>query len=80
MEELATSGLKHKIDHAQPHTQLLSKLKHACISKDAYRKVGALVEHVVKVILFGCSVTVSEDMTNQAIHPPGMWDGHCSII
>jgi hypothetical protein len=26
--------------------------------KDAYRKVGALVEHVVKFLLCGCSVSL----------------------
>jgi hypothetical protein len=80
LEELATSGLKHKIDYIQSRTQPRSKIKHACISKDAYRKVGAHVEHVVKVILYGCSVTVGEDMAIRAIHPPSMWDGHCSIV
>jgi hypothetical protein len=80
LEELATFGLKHKIDYTQSRTQPRSELKYACISKDAYRKVGALVEHMVKVILCGCSVTVGEDMTIWAIHPPGAWDGHCSVV
>jgi hypothetical protein len=80
LEELATSSLKHKIDYTQSHTQLRSKLKHAYIPKDAYRKVGALVEHAVKVILCAYSVTVAEDMAIRAIQPPGVWDGHCSIV
>jgi hypothetical protein len=80
LEELATSDLKHKIDYTQSHTQPRSKLKHACISKDAHRKVGALVEHAVKVILCGCSVIVGEDMAIRAIHPPDAWDGHCSVV
>jgi hypothetical protein len=73
-------GLKHKIDYTQSRTQPRSKLKYARISNDAYRKVGALVEHAVKVILCGCSVIVGEDMAIQAIHPPGTWDGHCSVV
>jgi hypothetical protein len=80
LEELATSGLKHKIDYTQSRTQPRSKLKHACISKDDYQKVGALVEHAVKVILCGCSVTVGEDMAIWAIHPLGVWGGHCSVV
>jgi hypothetical protein len=80
LEELATSGLKHKIDCIKYRTQPRSKLKHACISKDDYQKVRALVEHAVKVILCGCSVTVDEDLAIQAIHPPGAWDGHSSVV
>jgi hypothetical protein len=80
LEELATSGLKHKIDYTQSHTQPRSKLKYACISKDAYQKVGALIEHAVNVLLYGCSVLVGEDMAIQAIHPPCTWDGHCSVV
>jgi hypothetical protein len=30
--------------------------------------------------LCGCSVTVGEDMAIQAIHPPGVWDNHYSIV
>jgi hypothetical protein len=52
----------------------------AFISKDYYQKVGALVEHVVKVLLCGCSVPVGEDMIIRAIHPPCAWDGHCSVV
>jgi hypothetical protein len=48
--------------------------------KDAYRKVGALIEHEVKVILCGCSITVGEDMAIRAIHPPGAWDNHCCVV
>jgi hypothetical protein len=62
MEELATSDLKYKINYTQPHTQPWSKHKYACISKDAYRKVGALVEYAVKVLLCGFSVLIGEDM------------------
>jgi hypothetical protein len=51
LEELATSDLKYKIDYTQSRTQPQSKLRQACISKDAYRKVGALVEHAAKVLL-----------------------------
>jgi hypothetical protein len=80
LEELATSGLKQKIDYTQSRTQPQSKLKHACISMDAYQKVGSHVEHAVKVILCDCSVTVGEDMTIRAIQPPGVWDGHCSLV
>jgi hypothetical protein len=80
LEELATYGMKHKIDYTQSHTQPRSKLKHACISKDAYQKVWALVGHVVKVILCGCSVTVGEDMAIRVIHPPGTWDSRCSVV
>jgi hypothetical protein len=40
LEELASYSLKHKIDYTQSHTQSRSKLKHGCISEDAYRKVG----------------------------------------
>jgi hypothetical protein len=80
LEELATFGLKHKIDYTQSRTQSRSKLKHVCTSKDAYRKVGALIEHAVNVILYGCSVTVGEDMAIQAIYPSGVWDNHCSVV
>jgi hypothetical protein len=80
LEELATSDLKHKIDNTQSRTQPWRKLKYACISKDAYRKVGILVEHTVKVLLCGCSVPVGEDMTNRTIHPSYVWDGHCSVV
>jgi hypothetical protein len=80
LEELASSDLKHKIDYTQYHTQPRSKLKHACIWKDAYRKVGALVEHMVKVLLCGCSVPVGKNMAIQAIHPPCACDGHCSVV
>jgi hypothetical protein len=52
----------------------------AFISKDYYQKVGALVEHAVKVLLCGCSVPVGEDMVIRAIHPPYAWDGHCSVV
>jgi hypothetical protein len=75
-----TSILKHKIDNTQSCTQPRSKLKHAGISKDAYQKEGALVEHVVKVLLYSCSVPVGEDMAIRAIHPPFAWDGHFSIV
>jgi hypothetical protein len=34
----------------------------------------------VKIILCGCLVIVGEDMTIRAIHPPGVWDGHCSVV
>jgi hypothetical protein len=64
----------------QSRTQPWIKLKHACISKDAYRKVGALIEHAVKVILCGCSVTVGEDMAIRAIHSPSARDSHCSVV
>jgi hypothetical protein len=43
-------------------------------------KWGALVEHAMKVILCGFSVTVGENMAIRTIHPPGMWDNHCSIV
>jgi hypothetical protein len=61
-------------------THSLTLNREACISKDAYRKVGPLVEHAVKVILCGCSVTVGGDMAIQAIHPPGAWNSLCSIV
>jgi hypothetical protein len=80
LEELATSGLNHKIDYTQSHTQPRSKLKHACISNDAYQKVWTLVEHTVKVLLCGCSVPIGEDMTIQTIHPPYAWDDRCSVV
>jgi hypothetical protein len=80
LEKLTTSDLKDKIDYTQSRTQSRSKLKHACIWKDAYQKVGALVEYAVKVLLCGCSVPVGEDMTIRAIHPPYAWDGQCSIV
>jgi hypothetical protein len=80
LEELATFGLKYKIDYTRSRTQPRSKLKHACISKDAYQKVGALIEHAVKVILCSCSVIVGEDMAIRAIHPPSAWDSHCSVV
>jgi hypothetical protein len=66
LKELATFGLKHKIDYTQSRTQPRSKLKHACISKDDYQKVGALVEHAVKVILCGCLVTVDDDIVKSS--------------
>jgi hypothetical protein len=77
---MATFGFKHEIDYTQSHTQPRSKLKHACISKDAYRKVEALIEHEVKLLLCGCSVPVDEDMPIRAIHSPCAWDDHCSIV
>jgi hypothetical protein len=52
----------------------------AFISKNAYRKVGALIEHAVKVFLCGCSVPVDDGMTIRAIHPPYAWDDHCSVV
>jgi hypothetical protein len=55
-----------------------SKHKHACIWKNAYRKVMTLVEHTVKVLLCGCSVPIDEGMTIWAIHFPCAWDNHCS--
>jgi hypothetical protein len=57
LEELATSGLKHKINYTQSRTQ-----------------------HAVKVLLCGWSVPVGEDMAIQALHPPYVWDSHCSIV
>jgi hypothetical protein len=80
LEEQATSGLKHKIDYTQSHTHPRSKLKHACISKDAYWKVRAHVEHAMKVLLCGCLVPVEEDMAIRAIHPPCTWDNHCFVV
>jgi hypothetical protein len=80
LEERATSGLKQKIDYTQSHTQPRNKLKHACISNDSYRKVGALVEHAVKVLLCGCLVLVGKGMAIWAIHPPCTWDDHCSVV
>jgi hypothetical protein len=80
LQELGTSDLKHKIDYTQTRTQPRSKLKDVCIWKDAYRKVGALLEHTVKILLYDCSVPISEDMTIQAIHPPCAWDSHCSVV
>jgi hypothetical protein len=53
---------------------------YAFISKYAYQKVGTLIEHTVKVLLCGCSVPVSEDMTIRTIHHLYMWDVHCSIV
>jgi hypothetical protein len=76
MEELATSGLKHKIDYTQSRTQLRSKTK----TWDTSRKIWALVEHAVKVLLCGCLVLVGDDMAIQAIHPPYMWGDHCSVV
>jgi hypothetical protein len=70
LEELSTSDLKHKIEYTQSRTQPRNKQKHACISKDAYQKVGALVEHTIKVLLCGCSVPIGEVMAIRAIHPP----------
>jgi hypothetical protein len=46
--------------------------------KGCLPKSRALVEHAMKVILCGCSVTVGEEMAIWAIHPPGAWDGYCS--
>jgi hypothetical protein len=80
LEELATSIRKHKIDYKQSRTQLRNKLKNACISKDAYRKVGALVEHAMKVLMCGCSVLVGNDMAIWAIHSPYTWDDHCLVF
>jgi hypothetical protein len=34
----------------------------------------------MKVLLCGCSVPVGEDMAIRAIHPPCVWDDHCSIV
>jgi hypothetical protein len=76
LEELATSDLKHNIDYTQSRTQPRSKTK----TWDTYQKVGALVEHTVKVLLCSCSVLVGEDVAIQALHPPYTWDSHCSIV
>jgi hypothetical protein len=46
----------------------------------AYRKVGVLIEHAVKVLLYAYSVPVDEDMTIQIIHPPCMWDDNCFVV
>jgi hypothetical protein len=35
---------------------------------------------VVKVLLCGYFVPVDENMSIQAIHPPYVWDGHCSVV
>jgi hypothetical protein len=43
-------------------------------------KVGALVEHVVKVLLCCCSVPVGLDMAIRTIHPPFIWDDHCYVV
>jgi hypothetical protein len=50
------------------------------ISNDAYQKVGAHVEHMVKVLLCCCSVPVHEDMTIQTIDPPYTWDGNALLF
>jgi hypothetical protein len=76
LEELATSGLKHKIDYTQSRTQPRSKTK----TWDTYRKVGALIEHAVKVLLCGCSVPICEDIAIRAIHPPCVCDSQCSVV
>jgi hypothetical protein len=57
-----------------------TKLKYQCIWKDAYPKVGAHVEHTVKVPLCGCSIPVGEDMATRSIHPLCVWDSHCSFV
>jgi hypothetical protein len=57
-----------------------AETKNACMWKDAYQKVGALVEDVVQVLLCGCSVPVGKDMAIRAIHPPCVWDSHCSVV
>jgi hypothetical protein len=61
-EELATSSLKNKIDNL---TLNRSKSKH----------VEALVEHVVKLFLCGCSIPIGKDMSIWAIHSPCALDG-----
>jgi hypothetical protein len=53
--------------NTKSRTQPQSKLRHVCISKDAYQKVGALVEHTVKVLLCSSSVPVGEDMVIWAL-------------
>jgi hypothetical protein len=76
LKELATSILKHKIDYTQSRTQPRSKTK----TWDTYRKVGTLVEHAVNVLLCGCSVPIGKDMAIWVIHPPCVWNDHCSIV
>jgi hypothetical protein len=80
LEELTTSSLKHKIGYTQYHTQPQSKYKHACITKDVYRKVGAPVEHMMKVLLCGWLVPAGKNIAIQAIYPPCMWDDYYSIV
>jgi hypothetical protein len=48
--------------------------------KECLPKVGALVEHTVKILLYDCSVPVNENMTIQAIHPSYAWNNHCSVV
>jgi hypothetical protein len=76
LEELTTSSLTHKIDYTQSCTQLWSKTK----TWDTYQKVGAHVEHVVKVLLCGCSVPIGADMVIRTINPLCVWDGDCSVV
>jgi hypothetical protein len=40
------------------------------ISNDAYQKVGTRIEHAVKILLYGCSISVGEEITIRIIHPP----------
>jgi hypothetical protein len=43
---------------------------------NTYRKVGALVEDMMKVLRYGFSVLVHEDMVIQAIQSPYAWNNH----
>jgi hypothetical protein len=77
-----TGNLRHETQDWL-HTVLHSTAKQnkTCMYiKWCLPKSRALVEHVVKVILCGCSVTVGEDMVIQAIHPPSVSDSHCYVV
>jgi hypothetical protein len=43
---------------------------------NTYRKVGAPVEDMMKVLRYGFSVLVHEDMVIQAIQSPYAWNNH----
>jgi hypothetical protein len=73
------SSLKHKIDNTVSHSTEANPNMHV-YERMVTKKIEALVEHAVKVLLCGCLVPVGEYIAIWAIHSPCVWDHHCSVV